>query len=135
MCNEEKGERGKRESDPLGDLTYKVIGCMIEVHKELGPGFLESVYHRALEIELRHQGIAFESEKEISLRYRGETIGVHRLDLFVENELVVELKTMEALSKKHYAQVRSYLKAVGKEVGLLANFADYQLDPRRVELS
>lgn len=123
------------EKKRIDDLIYRVIGCMIEVHKELGPGFLESVYHRALELELAHQGIGFESEKEIELRYRGKSIGTHRLDLVVENELVVELKTVEALHKKHYAQVRSYLKAQKKPVGLLANFSEYQLDPRRVELS
>ena len=123
------------ERKEIDDLIYRVIGCMIEVHKELGPGFLEGAYHRALEIELAHQHIGFEPEHEIELTYRGKSIGVHRLDLLIENELVVELKTVEALHKKHYAQVRSYLKAKNKPVGLLANFSDYQLDPRRVELS
>lgn len=139
MCNEGKGERGKRgrkegEESGLDGLIYRVIGCMIEVHKRLGPGFLENVYHRAVEVEFRRQQIDFESEKEISLEYRGEKIGIHRLDLFVEKELVVELKTVDSLVKKHYAQVRSYLKAVGKPIGLLVNFSDYQLDARRVEL-
>jgi GxxExxY protein len=134
MCNEEKGERGKTGRGGLDDLVYKVIGCMIEVHKQLGPGFLEKVYRKAVEIELREQGLEFESEKEISLQYRGENVGTHRLDLLVEDELVVELKTVETLHKKHYAQVRSYLKATGKPVGLLVNFAEYQLDARRVEL-
>jgi len=119
----------------LDELIYRVIGCMIEVHRGLGPGFLESVYHRALEVELKHRGIAFETEKEIVLRYRGEAVGVHRLDLLIEGELVVELKTVEELHSKHYAQVRSYLKAVDKWVGLLVNFADAQLDCRRVELT
>ena len=107
---------------------------MIAVHKELGPGFLESVYHRALELELAHQGIDFESEIEIELTYRSKPVGKHRLDLLVESQLVVELKTVDKLHKKHYAQVRSYLKAANKPVGLLANFSDYQLDPRRVQL-
>ena len=123
---------GRKEID---DLIYRVIGCMIEVHKELGPGFLESVYHRALELELAHQGIGFESQNEIELRYRGKSIGTHRLDLLVEGQLVVELKTVETLHKKHYAQVRSYLKAARKPIGLPASFSDYQLDPRRVELA
>jgi GxxExxY protein len=134
MCNKEKGERGKTGRRELDDLVYKVIGCLIEVHKRLGPGFMEKVYRRALEIELSHRGIGFESEKEISLEYRGHHVGKHRLDLLIEDELVVELKTVEALHKKHYAQVRSYLKATGTSVGLLVNFADFQLDPRRVEL-
>ena len=116
-------------------MVYRVIGCMIAVHKELGPGFLESSYHRALELELGHQGIHFESEYEINLTYRRKTIGKHRLDLLIENELVVELKTADELHKKHYAQVRAYLKAANKPMGLLANFSDFQLDPRRVELN
>jgi GxxExxY protein len=116
------------------DLIHRVIGCMIEVHKQLGPGFLESVYRRALSSELAYQGIAFESEKKVRLRYREHVIGGHRLDVFVQNELVVELKTVETIHKKHYAQVRSYLKAVKKPVGLLVDFSDFQLDHRRVEI-
>jgi GxxExxY protein len=123
------------EKEQLDNLIYKVIGCMIDVHKELGPGFLESVYRSAVAIEFYNNGILFESEKEITLHYKGEIVGTHRLDLFVENELVVELKTVEDLHKKHYAQVRSYLKAVKKQIGLLVNFADFQLDTRKVELN
>ena len=118
----------------IDELIYRVIGCMIEVHKQLGPGFLESVYRRAIAIEFQEQGIPFESEKKIELRYKGNHIGIHLLDLFVENGLVIELKTVEVLHKKHYAQVRSYLKAVQKPVGLLVNFAEFQLNTRRVEL-
>ncbi len=122
------------DRDELEKLIYRVIGCMIAVHKELGPGFLEPLYRRALELEFVAQGISSESEKEVSLYYRERPIGMQRLDVFVEGELVVELKAVESLMKKHYAQVRSYLKAVNKPIGLLANFSDYQLDPRRVEL-
>ena len=134
MSSREKWERGKRGDGELDDLIYRVIGCMITVHKELGPGFLESIYHRALELELAHRGVRFESEIEIELTYRGKPLGKHRLDLLVEDQLVVELKTVEELHKKHYAQVRSYLKAANRPVGLLANFSDFQLDPRRVQL-
>ena len=119
----------------IDDLIYRAIGCMIEVHKQLGPGFLESVYRRAIAVEFREQGIPFESEKKIELRYKDNRIGIHRLDLLVASELVIELKTVEVLHKKHYAQVRSYLKAVRKPVGLLVNFADFQLNARRVELN
>jgi GxxExxY protein len=108
---------------------------MIEVHKQSGPGFLEKVYRRAIAIELQEQGLRFETEKEITLQYKGKRVGTHRLDLFVEDELVVELKTVDELNKKHYAQVRSYLKATDKPVGLLVNFADFQLNARRVELN
>ena len=123
------------EREGMDGLIYRVIGCMIEVHKQLGPGFLEKVYRRAIALELRSQGIQFEAEKEIQLTYKGERIGAHRLDLFIEDELVIELKTVEVLHKKHYAQVRSYLKAVHKPVGLLVNFAEFQLNARRVELN
>ncbi|HYW80340.1 MAG TPA: GxxExxY protein [Thermoguttaceae bacterium] len=124
MSEREEWKRGKRGHKELDDLIYRVIGCMIAVHKELGPGFLESSYHRAVEIELAYQGIDFESEKEIELQYRGKPIGRYRLDLVVENELVVELKVVDELHKKHYAQVRSYLKATNNPIGLLINFAD-----------
>jgi len=121
------------ERDELEQLVPRVIGCMIQVHKQLGPGFLENVYHRAVEVELRRQAIPFETEKEIPIYYLGENVGTHRLDLFVAGELVVELKTVEQVSAVHYAQVRSYLKAVGKSIGLLVNFASSPLDCRRVE--
>ena len=103
-------------------------------HKELGPGFLESIYHNALLIEMKKHNIAFESEKEVIVSYRGSQVGIHKTDLFIENEIVLELKTVDDLNKKHYAQVRSYLKALNKPVGLLVNFWSYRLDVRRVEL-
>jgi GxxExxY protein len=134
MTGTDKWERGRKGNEGLDDLIYRVIGCMITVHKELGPGFLESMYHRALELELGHQRISFESEIEIELTYRSKPVGKHRLDLLVEDQLVVELKTVDELHKKHYAQVRSYLKATNRPVGLLANFSDFQLDPRRAQL-
>ncbi len=139
QCKKEKRERGKTEMETekqgVDSLIYKVIGCMIEVHKQLGPGFLEKVYRRAIALELEQEGIRFETEKEIELGYKGKKIGTHRLDLFVDDELVVELKTVDELHKKHYAQVRSYLKAVHKPIGLLVNFSEFQLNARRVELN
>jgi len=125
----------KPPREGIDDLIYRAIGCMIEVHKELGPGFLESVYRRAIAVELHEQGFPFETEKKFELRYKKKRVGIHRLDLLVASELVVELKTVETLHKKHYAQVRSYLKAVRRPVGLLVNFADFQLNARRVELN
>ncbi len=116
------------------DLTDKIISACINVHKELGPGFLESIYHNVLKIELERQKLAFESEKEVEVRYCDIEIGIHKIDLFVESQIVVELKTVEDLNKKCYAQVRSYIKALNKEVGLLINFADFTLDVRMVEL-
>jgi GxxExxY protein len=116
------------------DLTDKIINACIIVHKELGTGFLESIYHNALKIELEKQKLAFESEKEVRVRYCDIDVGIHKIDLFIEGDIVVELKTVEDLNKKYYAQVRSYLKALQREVGLLVNFSDFTLDVRRVEL-
>ena len=116
------------------NLTERIIKACIEVHKELGPGFLESIYHNALKIELENMKLTFESEKEVKVNYRDNEVGTHKIDLLVDGEIVVELKTVEDLHKKYYAQVRSYLKALNKEVGLLVNFADATLDVRRVEL-
>ena len=121
--------------EEMEDLIYRSIGCMIEVHRHLGPGFLEKVYRRAVALELERQKIRFEVEKEIELSYKGDRIGTHRLDLLIDKRLVVELKTVEELHKKHYAQVRSYLKALCQPVGLLVNFAEFQLNARRVELA
>lgn len=117
----------------LDEVIYRVIGCMIEVHKQLRPGFVEKIYQRALEVELACCGIPFESEKEIDIYYRGKHVGKHRLDLLIAGEIIVELKTVEMLVAKHYSQVRSYLKATGHSVALLVNFFEPQLDCRRVE--
>jgi len=116
------------------DLTDKIIRACINVHKALGPGFLESIYHNALKLEIKRQNLSVESEKEVRIQYCDIEVGIHRIDLFVEGEIVVELKTVEDLHKKYYAQVRSYLKALNKDVGLLVNFADFTVDVRRVEL-
>ena len=123
------GEKWRRE-----DLTEKIISACISVHKELGPGFLEGIYHNALKVEFTRSKLFFESEKELKVYYRGVEVGIHKIDLLVEHEVIVELKTVEDLNKKYYAQVRSYLAALNKEVGLLINFSGYSVDIRRVEL-
>lgn len=114
-------------------LTGRVIQCIIHVHQTLGPGFLENVYRRALLIELRKRDLTTEAEKEIVVYYDGQEVGKHRLDLLVEDQVIIELKTVEVLSKAHYAQVRSYLRAALLDVALLVNFADDHADFRRVQ--
>jgi len=104
------------------ELTGRIIGCAIAVHRELGPGFLESVYQRALAIELRLAGIDFESEKVIHVSYRGQCVATHRVDLIVGGRIVVETKSVDRLDEAHVAQVLSYLRATGLRVGLLLNF-------------
>lgn len=121
----------KREFD---ELSGRVIAAAIEVHTKLGPGFLEGVYEQALRVELEKRGIAFESQKEILVRYDGRVVGRHVLDMLVERSLVVELKSVAAFEQVHVAQVKSYLRASGVSVGLLLNFGGTKLDIRRVVL-
>ena len=113
-------------------LTDQIIGAAIEVHRRLGPGFLESVYERALIIELRKRGLAAEVQKELVICYEEEEVGRHRLDLFVDNTIVVELKAIKNLEDIHFAIVRSYLKAVGRKHGLLLNCSKLTLEVKRV---
>jgi GxxExxY protein len=113
-----KREPGER----LDDLARAVISAAIEVHRHLGPGYLESIYEEALAVELSLRGMPFERQKPIALRYKGHSIGEARLDLLVGNELLVELKAVEAFAPVHKAQVISYLKATNLHLGLLINF-------------
>ena len=109
-------------SGELDRLAHEVIGAAIEVHKALGPGYLESVYETALAIELDHRGIRYERQNAYSLAYRGLPVGEGRIDLLVAGMLVVELKAVEQFAPIHKAQVISYLKATGCRLGLLINF-------------
>jgi GxxExxY protein len=114
------------------DLSYRVMGAIFEVHKKLGPGFLESVYEKALIEELSGRGMKVETEKIIDLTYKDKKIGVHRLDLVIDNKVVVELKTVERFSIHHKAQLTSYLKASGYKLGILVNFSKSKVEYRRV---
>ena len=106
----------------LDRLAHDVIGAAIAVHRALGPGYLESVYESALSIELDYQGIFYKRQHGYSLDYRGKPIGDGRLDMLIEDSLVVELKAVDQLAPIHKAQVISYLKATGCRLGLLINF-------------
>ena len=119
-------------SPELDALTGRVIGQAIEVHRCLGPGFLESLYAEALDVALAGAGIMFARELRVEVEFRGRRIGEHRLDLLVEDRVVVELKAVETLGRIHYAQVRSYLRATGLRVGLLLNFEAPTLQVRRI---
>jgi len=115
-------------------LTFEIIGAAMEVHRVLGPGFLESVYQRGMEAELGNRGISFEAQKRIVVEYKGESLGEHVLDLVVGREVVVELKSVKDLNEQHRAQIISYLKASGLCVGLLINFGKSRLEHKRVLL-
>jgi GxxExxY protein len=109
-----------------------VIGAALAVRDALGAGFVEGIYQRALEMELAARGIPFQSQLEALVRYRGEVVGVHRLDLLVEGSVVVELKAVSAVRDAHLAQLRRYVKAIDCRVGLLLNFGAAVLGVRRV---
>ncbi|MDF9825931.1 GxxExxY protein [Ereboglobus sp. PH5-5] len=105
------------------ELTEKIIGAAIEVHKVLGPGLLESTYEAALAFELGLRGLKYERQKEMPVNYKGFLIEVgYRLDLLVENEVVLELKAVEELHAVHEAQLITYLKLSGHRIGFLINF-------------
>jgi GxxExxY protein len=116
------------------NLSSQVIAAAIEVHKRLGPGFLETIYERALCLELADRGIPFEAQKSIPVLYGERLVGDHVLDLLVDRRLVVELKAVRALEDIHFVQVKSYLHATGLKVGLLMNFNSQTLDVRRIVL-
>jgi len=116
----------------LGALTERVIGCAIAVHRELGPGFLEGIYERALMVEFGHHGVPVQYQEEHPVLYRGEEVGRQRYDLLIDSRLIVELKAIKALEDIHFAQTRSYLKALHLKHGLLLNFATMPLTIKRV---
>lgn len=117
------------------ELSERIIGCCITVHKALGPGFLESIYEAALALELRKAGLAFERQKAVSVLYNGRSVGEHRLDLVIEGLVVVELKATAGIEDIHLATARSYLKATSLQLALVLNFARPTLDIKRVVLT
>lgn len=121
-----------KEKHQFEELSKKIIGAAIKVHKELGPGFLENIYEEALKVEFSQQKLHFDYQKEIKIEYSGVKVGLHRLDLLVENIIIIELKAVKELADIHFAQLRSYLKATGLETGLLLNFAKPTLEIKRV---
>jgi GxxExxY protein len=110
------------------DLTRRVIGAAIAVHRALGPGLLESAYEFCLAAKFGHEGLRFQRQRPLPLVYRGETVDCgYRLDFAVEEQVIVEVKAVESLNRVHEAQVLSYLKLSGLRVGLLINFHEYSL--------
>jgi GxxExxY protein len=114
------------------DLTHRIIGCAMQVHRTLENGFQEVIYQRALAIELAFQGISYIREKEMEISYREQSIGTRRIDFFVEEKIMVEIKAVEKLEDVHKAQAINYLEAYGIANGLLINFGAISLDFKRV---
>jgi len=111
-----------KETEALKQVTERIIGCAIEVHRQLGPGLLEQTYEAALCIELQNAGVDFVRQPIFPVVYKGQTIGEYRLDLIVADAVVVEIKSVERFDPIFEAQVLSYLRIAGKKVGLLINF-------------
>ncbi|MBK9719528.1 MAG: GxxExxY protein [Saprospiraceae bacterium] len=114
------------------EITEKIIGCSMQVHRTLGNGFQEVIYQRAMDIEMRLGGLSFEREKEMDIYYRDEKIGKRRVDFFVEGTIMVELKPLIKLEDVHLAQAMNYCEAYNMEICLLINFGGKSLEFKRV---
>lgn len=112
-------------------LTEKIIGCAMEVHRRLGPGYLESVYEKALMIELKLAGLSCLNQVPLNVNYRGEAVGEFVADIVVEERVIIELKACQAIHQRHEAQVVNYLVATGYDIGLLMNFGSDSLQFKR----
>src|SRR5690349_6382672 len=119
---------GDNKTDSKYDLSGQIIGLAMKVHRGLGPGFLESVYQKALLYELTKAGLKVESDKPIQVRYEGVIVGDFKADLIVNDELIVELKAVSACAVEHEVQLVNYLTATGKEIGILLNFGGRSLE-------
>ncbi len=113
------------------ELATTIIGAAIRVHKELGSGFLEKVYEKALMIELERVGLKSENQKEILVKYRGKPVGKYYADVLVDDLVIIEVKATKSISREHSMQLIHYLKATNKKLGLLLNFGEYQLNIKR----
>ncbi|MFC1453899.1 GxxExxY protein [Verrucomicrobiota bacterium] len=113
------------------EIAEKIIGCVYNVYNKMGFGFLESVYEKCLLIELGKAGLATECQKAIPVTYEGEAVGDFSADIVVENKVIVELKSVERLSKAHEIQLVNYLVATGIPVGLLINFGSAKVEVKR----
>jgi GxxExxY protein len=114
-------------------LTERIIGCAMKVHSTLGNGFQEIIYQRCLAIEMSKQGLSYEREKEMPIFYEGQSVGTRRVDFFVANGIMVELKAITVIEDVHFAQTINYLEAYNMEVGLLINFGARSLEFKRVK--
>ncbi|MDP2924390.1 MAG: GxxExxY protein, partial [Candidatus Omnitrophota bacterium] len=126
MNTDKKGEYKHK------DITGKILKAAFEVHNTLGCGFLEKVYQRALIYELQQEGLKLEIQKAIRIIYKGQDIGVYIADIIAEDKIIIELKVVDYLTVIHKAQALNYLRASGKEVALILNFAKPKLEYKRV---
>jgi GxxExxY protein len=116
----------------INKITHRIIGCAMKVHSTLGNGFQEVIYQRALAIEMKYEGLSFQREKEMPIFYRDAQIGTRRVDFFVENCVMVELKAVKIIEDVHKAQAINYLEAYNMADGLLINFGGLSLEFKRL---
>jgi len=128
--NENKKPAGEKVI--YADLSYKIMNAVFEVHNQLGPGFTENIYERALMVELEKRNIAYEAQKEIEIIYKGQKLGKYRLDLLIEGEIVVELKAVVGLNDLFKQQLLSYLRATDLRLGILVNFGEERVEYTRI---
>jgi GxxExxY protein len=114
------------------EITHKIIGCAMKVHRTLGNGFQEIIYSRALAIEMNKQGLGFQREMSMKIYYEGHDIGTRRVDFFVEDCIMLEIKAIIQLEDVHLAQAMNYCQAYNLPIGLLINFGSKSLDFKRV---
>jgi len=118
--------------EEINKLSNRIIGLAIKVHKILGPGFVEKIYEKAIEREFNKEGMKYEKQKLITVSYDNIELGRQRIDYLIENEIIVELKTITKIIDIHTAQLLSYLKTANKRLGLILNFAKTKLDIKRM---
>ena len=118
----------------IDDITYKIRAAIFEVNKVLGYGFLEKVYEKALMVELKLKGLKAESQVPIDVQYKGHVVGEYYADIVVENQVILELKSIDSLQKVHVAQLLNYLKATEYKIGLLVNFTHPKAEIKRFVL-
>jgi GxxExxY protein len=123
-----------KEEYKYSAITEKIIGCAMKVHSTLGNGFQEMIYQRALQIEMENQELSFVREMEMPIFYEGIQIGTRRVDYFVEDHIMVELKAVIQLEKVHLAQALNYFEAYKMEVGMLINFGNTRLEFKRLTI-
>ena len=114
------------------ELSYQIMKHVFEVHNQLGPGFSENIYEEALAYEFGMNGIEFERQKSIQLSYKGRIVGSYRLDIVVDQKIILELKAVTALNELFKAQLLSYLKATGLRLGILINFGSLKVETDRI---
>lgn len=119
-------------TEEINELSNRIIGCAIKIHRFLGPGFIEKIYSKALAYELEKKKIEFEKEKSIKIKYEDLPLGMHRLDFLIKDEIVLEIKAVCEINNFHMAQMFSYLKTTNKKLGLILNFSRPKLQIKRI---